>query len=144
MLPGDDGHVGLAPIRSYKPNDFELYDLNGNVWEWVWDSYSRRTRGSHNDVDPPNHSGSYRVIKGGSWHSWPDEFRIDFRERPQTPWGRWDQIGFRIVLGGSQWEDDELQEINNALKELVGNAHKAPELISLEGGQYERRVRARP
>ncbi len=36
---GDDGHDGVSPVRQYAPNGYGLYDITGNVWEWVSDWY---------------------------------------------------------------------------------------------------------
>ena len=69
----DDGSVGTAPIKSYKPNKFGLYDFHGNVWEWA-DTYE-----IYNDniaaVDTGPWQGGKDAItqteRGGSWSSRP-------------------------------------------------------------------------
>lgn len=50
---GADTFPGTAPVKSFKPNRFGLYDLGGNAWEWCEDSFSSST-------------GVY-VMRGGSW-----------------------------------------------------------------------------
>lgn len=59
---------GTTPCRSYPPNGYGLYDMAGNVWEWVYDWYDARYYGA---ADPRNPSGPpaghLRIVRGGSW-----------------------------------------------------------------------------
>jgi len=50
------------PVGQKKPNSWDLYDMHGNVWEWVQDSYHSNYNGAWEDGDSP-----YRVIRGGCW-----------------------------------------------------------------------------
>ena len=59
------------PVGLKKPNAWGLYDMSGNVWEWVWDWHDDYPEGSEL-VDYDGHSEiSYRVERGGSW--WASE-----------------------------------------------------------------------
>ena len=70
---GNPWATGSTPytsvVGSYPANDYGLFDMAGNVWEWCWDWYSSAYYGSPgSDVDPAGPaSGSYRVLRGGSW-----------------------------------------------------------------------------
>ena len=63
-----DGHEYTAPVGSYPPNGYGLYDMVGNVYEWVDDWYARdyyRVRPQKNPRGPEG--GSKKVMRGGSW-----------------------------------------------------------------------------
>ena len=53
-------------VGSFSSNAWGLYDMHGNVWEWVQDWYDSYPAGSVTDPSGPS-SGSYRVVRGGSW-----------------------------------------------------------------------------
>jgi len=64
----DDGQDKTAPVGSYRPNAWGLYDMHGNVWEWCLDWYTGTLPGGtvRDPVGPS--SGTLRVVRGGSWH----------------------------------------------------------------------------
>jgi formylglycine-generating enzyme required for sulfatase activity len=70
---GEENSDGQThPVARLKPNPAGLYDMHGNVWEWVQDGYDANPPGG---VDPVVQSGSFRVLRGGSWHDPPTELR---------------------------------------------------------------------
>jgi sulfatase modifying factor 1 len=96
-VPGRDGHAFTAPVGSYAPNAFGLFDLHGNVWEWVSDWYGEDTYAQSPQDDPAGPAdGGVKVRRGGSWHSWPLYTRCSFRNwnSMQT---RYTLVGIRLV-----------------------------------------------
>lgn len=92
----NDGVGGsTAPVASYKPNNWGLYDMHGNVWEWCLHAYS----GGHLiGTDPAgNPIGSQRVMRGGSWFMPWKSCRSAARSPGSTDIRR-NSIGFRVVL----------------------------------------------
>ena len=96
----DNTAVGIPTVSrdSFPPNDFGLYNMNGNVWEWVSDFYSRdyyNVSAVRNPSGPT--TGTKRVIRGGSWAE--DAMQLaNSRRSSRYPKEYSDQIGFRIVI----------------------------------------------
>ncbi len=87
-----------APVRSYPPNAWGLYDMNGNVWEWCEDWYGPYPAGPAVDPRGPGH-GTGRVRRGGSWFDPGTEIRSASRAG-EHPAIRAPFTGFRLVWAG--------------------------------------------
>ena len=88
-----------APVGSFKPNAFGLYDMHGNVWQWVQDCWHDTYQGAPTDGSAWVTSctdGSRRVLRGGSWNDIPQDLRAADRNRNSTD-GRGDDVGFRLA-----------------------------------------------
>jgi formylglycine-generating enzyme required for sulfatase activity len=99
FLPGNDGYAFTAPVGNYLPNPWGLYDMHGNVWEWVMDWYDSSYYEKCGSVcpDPANLTpGSYRVFRGGGWSSFAVLLRSANRCR-NVPGERSNYLGFRLV-----------------------------------------------
>ncbi|MDY0872552.1 SUMF1/EgtB/PvdO family nonheme iron enzyme [Dongia rigui] len=95
--PCEDGAVHTAAVGSYQPNRFKLFDMAGNVWEWVQDCYRADYKDAPGDGSAvildvcPDH-----VARGGSWIDGQWDFRFA-RRYAVDGWGRENIVGFRLA-----------------------------------------------
>ena len=100
QFPSNHGPLGkflkrVQPVGSYPPNQWGLFDMHGNVWEWTSDWYGSYPE--HQVVNPTGpEKGELKVMRGGSWTFTADHLR-SARRSTHAPdlWGY--SIGFRVV-----------------------------------------------
>jgi formylglycine-generating enzyme required for sulfatase activity len=92
---GRDTWKNSAPVGSFPPNGYGLFDMIGNVWEWTTtvdrDYPYRRDDGREDPASP-----QARVVRGGSWDYGPLHLRLSFRDY-DAPTDRYEFLGFRCV-----------------------------------------------
>jgi formylglycine-generating enzyme required for sulfatase activity len=110
---GADGHAGIAPVASYAANAYGLFDMSGNVWEWVSDWYrpdyyatlaaaggvASNPTGPASSFDPAEPQAQKRVQRGGSFlcsDQYCSRYLVGTRGKSEISTGS-NHVGFRIV-----------------------------------------------
>ncbi len=93
----EDNFIASAPVGSFKPNGFGIFDMLGNVWEWVQDVYDSVAYSKHPRNNPVYEvPGEYRVMRGGCWSNGPLGVRSSHRVALTPKFGH-QSLGFRLV-----------------------------------------------
>jgi formylglycine-generating enzyme required for sulfatase activity len=104
----EDGYTTLAPVKSFPPNAWGLYDMEGNVWEWCSDLYrpdyyknspAMNPKGPANSYDPDEPGAEKHVQRGGSFlcsDAYCIRYRAGSRGKGETS-SAGNNLGFRCV-----------------------------------------------
>ena len=94
----DSNFKRTTPVGTYKPNNYGLHDVHGNVWEWVKDCWHNDYRGAPTDGSAweNNCANDERIVRGGSYFDVPYDLRSAYRFNVEDGRGR--DIGFRVAL----------------------------------------------
>ena len=103
---------GTTPVGSYPANEYGLYDMAGNAWEWCLDEYDEdfyRTSPRRNPIAGANNvpevlnafannnlTNAYRVLRGGSWSNYARNVRVAYRNS-LSPTNSYSSMGFRCA-----------------------------------------------
>jgi formylglycine-generating enzyme required for sulfatase activity len=93
----NDNYIESAPVGSFAANHFGLYDMHGNLYEWVEECLLENYRGAPDDAETANGGNCrYRRLRGGSWADAAYKLRSAFRGYGEVG-GRFTDSGFRVV-----------------------------------------------
>lgn len=95
LVSGHDQWVNTAPVGSFPPNGFGLYDMSGNVYEWVEDCHEAKPKPTDGSPATAENCPSH-TMRGGAWYSDPARVASSYRAW-QVPNQRARVVGFRVA-----------------------------------------------
>ena len=115
---GEDGYRGTSPVMAFPPNNFGLYDMGGNVWQWCADWYRpdayaarakagdvvRNPQGPADSFDPQEPGAAKRVLRGGSYlcsDQYCERYLVGSRGKGEVTSGT-SNLGFRLVRSAAR------------------------------------------
>ena len=134
LAQGPDLWEYTAPVGSFRPNGYGLYDVTGNVSEWVTDWLGERYY-SHSPLTDPQGppTGTWRVVRGGAWFGYPGSLRLSARiDVGQNYIGP--GVGFRCILTTDGNASPPNDDVRTALMRRAHQGHTEAVSALLAGG----------
>ncbi|MFH1680039.1 MAG: SUMF1/EgtB/PvdO family nonheme iron enzyme [Candidatus Eisenbacteria bacterium] len=132
---GYTGKGAPSPVAGFPPNGFGLHDMTGNVSEWIKDRYDEKyySRSPAENPTGPT-SGTFRVVRGGGWHTGPGCKTVHFRGALRSNWVDFN-TGFRCAKYAGASAALEMEKAF-ADSSLAGGIRRYWEMRAAEAGAY--------